>query len=121
MRTRPANWMIAASLMLQLAIGLQWQLAHAAVVPAQRQVNGTDAGHCPGHAGRLTSAPSSHVNPAGKHDCCRSQGCQCHSAQSPVLLDLAWTRADSALPPLPVVDARRAVARTTEFFRPPIA
>jgi hypothetical protein len=121
MRTRPANWMIAASLMLQLAMGSQWQVAHAVVVPAQRQVSAMDAGHCPGHAGASSGAPSSHGNPASKHDCCRSQGCQCHSAQSPVLLDLPWTSADFALPLPRVVDARRPVTRTTEFFRPPIA
>jgi hypothetical protein len=110
-RIRPANWMIAALAMLQLATGLHWQVAHAAV----------QTGHCPAHAGASTSAPSSHTNPADKHDCCGSQGCQCHGAQSPVVLALPWTGAVSALPLLPVFDTRRPVAPATEFFRPPIA
>jgi hypothetical protein len=113
MRNRPANWMIAALLMLQLTFGLQWQVAHAVVV--------SEPGHCPGHAGASTSAPSSQHNPADKHDCCRSQGCQCHCAQTPVTLDLPWTGAVAALPLLPVFDAWRPVAPTTELFRPPIA
>jgi hypothetical protein len=28
MRNRPASWMIAALLMFQLVIGMQWQVAH---------------------------------------------------------------------------------------------
>jgi hypothetical protein len=107
----PANWMIAALAMLQLATGLHWQVAHAAA----------PTGHCAAHAGASTSAPSSHANPANKHDCCGSQGCQCHGAQSPLVLDLPWAGAASALPLLPAFDARAPVAPTTEFFRPPIA
>jgi hypothetical protein len=133
MRNRPANWVITALLMLQLAIGLQWQVAHAAAVLAERQMNGMKAGHCSGHqsndprtiqggAGASTSAPPSHDNPANKHDCCRSLGCQCHYAQTPVVLGLLRTSAAfSALLLLPVIDARLPVAHTNELFRPPIA
>src|ERR1700733_7867526 len=67
MRNRPANWVITALLMVQLAIGLQWQGAHAAAAP-ERQMNGMKAGHCASHqsndsstiqggAGASTSAP----------------------------------------------------------------
>jgi hypothetical protein len=134
MHNRPANWVIAALLMLQLAIGLQWQVAHAVAAPPEPQTNGMEAGHCPGHqstdsrpvkrgsAGVSTGAPSSHDNSGNKHDCCRSVGCQCHYAQSPGILDLPRTSAAfSGLLLLPVFDARPPVARTNKFFRPPIA
>ena len=134
MRNRPANWVITALLMLQLAIGLQWQVAHAVGAPPERQMNGMEAGHCPGHqskdsrddagggTGASTSAPSSHDNPAHKHECCHSLGCQCDYAQSPVVLDLLRARAGfSALLLLPAFDTRSPVTRTNEFFRPPIA
>jgi hypothetical protein len=140
MRNRPANWVITALLMLQLAIGLQWQVAQAVAAPTEPQMNGMQAGgmqagHCPGHqskdsrtvegggSGASTSAPFSHDDPADKHDCCRSVGgCQCHYAQSPGALDLPRTSITfSALLLLPVFDARPPVARTNKFFRPPIA
>jgi hypothetical protein len=95
--------MIAALVMLQLATGLHRQVAHAVA----------QTGHCPAHA--------SHTNPADKHDCCGSQGCHCHGAQSPLVLELPWTGTVCALPLLPAFDARRPVAPATEFFRPPIA
>jgi hypothetical protein len=132
-RNRPANWVIATLLMVQLAIGLQWQVAQAVVTPPERQMNGTEAGHCPTHstkdsrtgrehgAGASTSAPSSHHDPAQKHDCCRSLGCQCHCAQGPGALALSLA---SAVPTasllLPAFDARAPIGRTTELFRPPI-
>jgi hypothetical protein len=139
MPNRSANWVLTALLMLQLALGLQWQVAHAAAAPPEPQTGGmeaggTEAGHCPGHrpkdsrsvdgggAGASTSAASSHDNPANKHDCCRSVGCQCHYAQSPGVLDLPRTiAAFSALLLLPVFDAQLPVARTNRLFRPPIA
>jgi hypothetical protein len=133
-RNRPANWSIAALVIFQLAIGLQWQTAQAVVAQPEREMNGMGAGDCPDHsskdsradhersAGGPTSAPSSHHNPANKHDCCRSLGCQCHCAQSPGTLDLPL--AGAALSPtlqLPILDARPPVARSNELFRPPIA
>jgi hypothetical protein len=99
MMRNTANWMSAALLMLQLAIGLQWQVAHAVVAQSEQQMNSMKAGHCPAHqskdsrtderrGGRAsTNAPSSHDNPVNNHDCCRSLGCQCHYAQSPGVLD----------------------------------
>ena len=134
MRTNPANWVIATLLMLQLAIGMPWQVVHAGTAPPERQMTGVEEGHCPGHqtndsrmnegtaAGASTGAPSLLANPVSKHDCCRSSGCQCHSAQSPGVLSLPQTSAAfSAWLLLPVFDARPPVARTSEFFRPPIA
>jgi hypothetical protein len=132
-RNRSANWVIAALVIFQLAIGLQWQTAQAVVAPPEREMNGMGAGDCPDHsskdsradqersAGAPASTPPSHHNPATKHDCCRSLGCQCH-AQSPGMLDLP--RAGAALSStlqLPILDTRPPVARSNELFRPPIA
>jgi len=133
-RNKLANWVIAALLMLQLVSGLQWQAAHASVGSPERQSSSVDARHCPPHAskdsridegrggGASTSAPSSHDNRVHKYDCCGSQGCQCHGAQSPAVLDLPLA---SAFFPgsfiLPFFGPRLPVARTNELFRPPIA
>jgi hypothetical protein len=126
MRNRTANWMIAALLIVQLAIGLPWQAAHATAVLPEHSMSGMQAGHCPGHQSNDSTidegGDSSHDNPAKNHDCCRSLGCQCHSAQSPGVLNLPLTRvAFSSLDLLPTFDARPPVTRTTELFRPPIA
>ena len=121
MRKRPANWVIAALLMVQLAVGLQWQVAHAVAAPPQRQMNGMEAGHCPASLANDSRADS-HKKPAHKHDCCHSVGCQCQWVQSPGVLGLALTGITlSASPLVPVRDARHPVAHTTELFRPPIA
>jgi hypothetical protein len=118
MRNLLATWVIAALVMLQLAIGLAWQTAHAASVLPEHPMSGMEAGRCPGHQ----STDSAIDNPAKKHDCCHSLRCQCHSAQSPGSLNPPPTRdAFSSLHLLPAFDARPPVARTTEFFRPPIA
>jgi hypothetical protein len=136
MCNRSGNWVIAALLMFQLVIGMQWQVAHADMAASERQSSGVDAGHCPGHAskdsrtdergsaGASTSVPSSHATstPVHKHDCCGSNDCQCHCAQGPAVLNLSPASAVcSALLLLPVFDARPPVARTNELFRPPIA
>jgi hypothetical protein len=130
---RLANWLIAAPLMLQLVIGMQWQVAHANMAPPE-QASGMDAQHCPDHpskdsrtgegrgVGASTSAPSSHHNPVHNHDCCGSVDCQwCHGAQGPGVLGLptvSAVRSSSVL--LPFINARPPVARTNELFRPPI-
>jgi hypothetical protein len=133
MRNRPANWVTTALLMLLLAIGLQWQVAHAIAAPPEWQASGMDARHCATHpskdsrtderrgAGASTNAPSSHNHPAHTH-CCGSLDCQCQFAQGPAVLDLPLSRVvlcASFL--LPFVNARPSVARTNELFRPPIA
>jgi hypothetical protein len=117
-RNRLANWVIAALLTFQLAIGLQWQVAQAGVTPPEREMNGMGAGDCPDHP----SKESRDKETANKHDCCRSLGCQCHCVQSPGALHLAVVGA-ALLPTLqlPVFDARPPVARTSELFRPPPA
>jgi len=134
-RNRPANWIISALLMFQLAIGLQWPVAQAVVTQPQQQMDGLGEGHCPTHspkdssieqgrrsAGAPMSAPSSHHHPAGKHDCCHSLGCQCHCAQSPMALARTLVRpVPSASVLLPILHARPSVARPSELFRPPIA
>jgi hypothetical protein len=115
MRNRPATLVTAALLMLQLAIGLAWQTAHATSALPEHSMSGMEAGHCPGHQSTDSTIDK-------KHDCCHSLGCQCHSAQSPGALNLPPTRAAfSSLDLLPTFDARPPVARTAEFFRPPIA
>ena len=134
MRNRFGNWVIAALLMFQLVIGMQWQVAHADMAPPERQASGMDTRHCPGHAsksrtdgrgaGALTSASPAHGTsaPAHKHDCCGSLDCQCHCAQAPGVLNLPLASvfcSPSFL--LPFFDARPPVARTNELFRPPIA
>jgi hypothetical protein len=131
-RNRSTHWVIAALLMLQLVIGMQWQVAHANMPPPERQASGVDTRHCPDHpskdlgtderrgAGAQTSAPSSQNKPAHTHDCCVD--CQCHGAQGPGVLDLPLASvvgSASFLPPF--FDARSPVARTNELFRPPIA
>jgi hypothetical protein len=134
MRNRPANRMIAALLIFQLAIGLQWQVAHAVAAPPELQMSGVDARHCPTHPSKdsrtnerrgaevSTRAPSSHNDLAHTHDCCGSLDCQCHCAQGPVVLDLPLAGVISPATFLvPLVNARPPVARTNELFRPPIA
>jgi hypothetical protein len=132
-RNRPANWVTTALLLFQLAIALQWQVAHASMALPERQASGIDARHCPDHPSKAsrtgerlraeasTSAPP-HNDPAHQHDCCGSLDCQCHGAQGPGALDLPVASAvGSASFLLPVFDARPPVARTNEVFRPPIA
>jgi hypothetical protein len=126
--------MTTALLLLQLAIALQWQVAHANMVPPERRASGSETRHCPSHqpkdsrtderdgAGTSTSAPSSQNNPAHGHSCCGSLDCQYHCAQAPGVLHLPLASiALSASFLLPFVDALPPVARTNELFRPPIA
>jgi len=117
MRNLPATWAIAAMMMLQLAVGLAWQTVHAASALAEHPISGMETSQCPGH-----QSTDSRDHPAKKHDCCLSLGCQCHSAQSlGALIPPPTHAAFSSLHLLPSFDARPPVARTTEFFRPPIA
>ena len=98
--------MIAALLMFQFVIGMQWQVAHANMALPERHVSGVDARHCPAHS----------------HDCCGSIDCRCHGSQGPGVLDLPLASVVcSASFLLPFFDARLPVARTNELFRPPIA
>src|SRR5260370_16388366 len=134
MHNRLTNRVIAALLMFQFVIAMQWQVAQANMAPPERQASGIYARHCPGHpsqdsrtderrgAGASTSASSSHNIPARKHDCCGSLDCQCYCAQGLGVPDLPLpTAVCSASKLLPLFDARPPVARTNELFRPPIA
>jgi hypothetical protein len=119
--SRPAKWVIATLVMSQLVTGLQPGAAQAFVASHDQQMSGMEAGHCPADPAN-DSRTDSHKNPAHKHDCCHSVGCQCLWVQSPGVLGPALTGiALSASLPLPVRDARPPVAHTTELFRPPIA
>lgn len=120
MRNGLANWMTTVLLMFQLVLGMQLQVAHANVDPAEGRSSGVDARHCPDHPSQ--GAPSAHTEPVHKHDCCSSVDCQCHGAQSPAAFHLTLVGVvgfGSLL--LPSLDARPPVARTNELFRPPIA
>jgi disulfide bond formation protein DsbB len=118
---RLAKWVIAALVMSQLVSGLQPAVAQALVASHDQQMSGMEAGHCPVDLAN-DSRTDLHKNPAHKHDCCHSVGCQCHWVQSPGVLGLALMGiAVSASLLLPVCDARHPVARTNELFRPPIA
>jgi hypothetical protein len=131
---RNRSWVMAALLMLQLVIGMQWQVAHANMSALERQASGVDARHCPDHPSKgsrteerrgaqaSTSTPTSHNTPAHHHDCCGSLDCQCQGAQGAGALDLPLASVDgSASLLLPIVDARSPVSRANELFRPPIA
>lgn len=132
-RNRSTNWVITALLMFQLAIGLQWQVAHAVEAAPERQMSSMESGHCPGHHAQVSDTDKGlHGSPSAsprstpnqqvpKHDCCHSVGCQCHCAQPPGALDLPGvSTAPSSSPSLSIFDARPPVARMNQFFRPPI-
>lgn len=133
-RPTPANLVIVAVLVFQLAIGLHWQMMHAAVLPAQLQAAGAEAAeHCPAHQAKPPGSAEAHgatVSPhaaslhhgAGhQHECCLSPGCQCHCAQSPMSVGLRVTRLVTPATVSPVLDARTPTTRANELFRPPIA
>ena len=125
---------MAALLLVQLVLGLQWQVALANMPLPEQQAGGSDPQHCPAHPSEAspidgrrddltsTSVPSSDTSPVHKHACCGLLDCQCHGAQSsgaralPVagIVCSAWFLQ-------PVFVTRPPVARTDELFRPPIA
>jgi hypothetical protein len=130
---RSPSLLIIALLVFQLAFGVHWQTAHAAPVAP---VQGMDAGaeHCADHhqlqslgpdqglgAQAYGHVPASPQVPVNKHDCCRSMGCQCHCAQSPAVVELPSVNGSLASVRVPDFGARNPDARTSEFFRPPIA
>ena len=49
-RNRLANCVLAVLLMVQLVIGMQWQVAHANMDAPELQASGMDAQHCPDHS-----------------------------------------------------------------------
>jgi hypothetical protein len=115
-------------LALQLAIGLQPGVATAA--PAQKI---EARGACPEHtahgavdtaqpAAKLTHHHAANDPSPGKHDCCKSSGCQNHCGDLPLAVTATPVRAapDSSLV-RPTPTARSASALPDTHFRPPIA
>ena len=99
----PTSYLMYAVLVFQLAVGMDWPVAHAATVPQQGQPGGMEMARCPEHAslgvgaggpdthngqveGSADHDPSHHPEPPAKHHCCRSAGCQCHCAFTPASL-----------------------------------
>jgi hypothetical protein len=130
MRRTPLNLLTIALLMFQLAIGLQWQVAYAEDVPAEQGTNAVPGEHCKSHAakaaareiqGAQTRGPLFSKKAFGKHDCCRSAGCQCHCAQYLATLNLPVAKPHLPSAPLPAFNLRAPATRTDELFRPPIA
>jgi hypothetical protein len=131
-RRRVPKLIITALLMFQLAIGLQWQVAYAAVSPPERAMSGLQEQPCPSHQARAgeaqemlgakasTGVPFSPHGTFGKYDCCRTSSCQCHCAQPLAALDLPIGGALLPSVLLPTLNLRISATRSTEFFRPPI-
>jgi hypothetical protein len=114
-------------------------VAHAAAQVAMhldghanaKVVAGTAAGaDCPMHnATRDTTHPagsskqdSNNHGPAGSHDCCHANACQCHCVQTPAAVDLQGLNVPSSAVALPsLANAQFVAPRIDEFLRPPIA
>ena len=104
------------------------QVSTPSVAPA----NGTTATSddaCPMHASssRLVSlAQAPHAKApagtsAGKHDCCKSSGCQGHCGSVPLAFNVSLTRNPPASTRvLPASTERAVVAPADTHFRPPI-
>src|SRR4051812_33330505 len=123
MRRRPLNLLITALLMFQLAIGMQWQSAHAEVGPVGQGMNSPHEEHCSSHqlsadgAGKIrgeqTGGRFSPHGTFGKHDCCHSAGCQCNFAQQLATLSLLIAGPQPASVLLPTVNSRTPAMRST--------
>jgi hypothetical protein len=140
-----------ALLAFQLAGGLQVGVAHAAMpmmasaqMPAHADVNAANVSatagdacpmHTPGSRGpsshdeaaqaaSLHAAPPAKApqgNPADKHDCCKSGGCQGHCGSVPLAFNASLTRNSPVSKRVQLVDIDRAVAAPADsHFRPPI-
>ena len=136
---KPPSYLIIAVLVFQLAMGMNWPMAHAAAAGQQSEPRGMDMAHCSEHAsagqpaegppngnaqvdGSVGHDPSHTPQPLAKHDCCRFAGCQCHSAFTPGIVGPANMRVVVSLGCLlPMLDARAITSRPDDFFRPPIA
>jgi hypothetical protein len=126
-RAQPLVRILFALLAFQLAIGLQFSVARAAVADYAQpaSVHATAAGTVDAHAmhdgGVGGEHCPSHRKPANQHDCCRSSGCQCQCANSPATLGVMMIRAVSVTSLLrPDFAARFVGARAEAHFRPPI-
>jgi len=132
-RRRPANFLLLAVLVFQLAFGLQGPLARASadIAPGHLSASGAVAQHCAEHAADASSAqvhlqgapdPVQGSPDSSKHDCCQTFGCQCLCSYTPMLAGLvAIGAAPLFVRLLPALDARVVTTRVSEFLRPPIA
>ena len=111
-----------ALLAFQLGVGLQVGVAHAAAgAPATMHLvahasnAATPDGACPLH-----SAPHAKA-PAGKHDCCKSSGCQGQCGNALLAFDVSLARNSPASTCVqPISTERAVVAPADTHFRPPI-
>jgi hypothetical protein len=140
-----------ALLALQLAVGLQVGVAHTAIplmgsapMTAHAGANVANASstagdacpmHTPGSRGpsshdkaaqaaSLQTAPHAKApqgSPAGKHDCCKSGGCQGHCGSVPLAFNASLARNSPVSKRVQLVNIDRAVAAPADtHFRPPI-
>jgi hypothetical protein len=123
--------LIQAVLVFQLALGMQWSVAHAASTPQQSP--GSPAEDCPFHAAPakapavqpLRAAPVSHSasdqhEPRHQHDCCHSASCQCHGAFAVMSCELTSLNISFVSNRPALVDVPLATWRLDECLRPPI-
>ena len=126
-------------LAFQLAVGLQIGVAHATTTPVVTTASATTDDACPLH-GSSSHSPSSddhapltagshsaphakvpHGTPAGKHDCCKSSGCQGQCGSVPLAFNISLSRNSPASPRMqPAGAERESVAPPDTHFRPPI-
>lgn len=133
-----------ALLAFQLAVGLQVGAAYAAApaaAPAMVHTSDATAGDdaCPMHAASSRLVPPAQVSPAqvlsaqtphakaaagssaGKHDCCKSSGCQGHCGSVPLAFNVSLTRNPPASTRVQPANTERAVVAPADtHFRPPI-
>jgi hypothetical protein len=121
---RLANLCLYAMLIFQLAGGMNWALAQPGSFGSRAAATASSGVPCVEHSAQHASDAtpgSAHQAPSGKHDCCKSVGCQCQPGYTAYLLESPSTGVDLALTsvnhlsPAPV-----ATERPRELFRPPI-
>jgi hypothetical protein len=121
-----------ALLAFQLGVGLQVGVARAAMpmaagVPMTAHAATGDA--CPLHTAAshaATSHDTPHAktplsNPASKHDCCKSSGCQGQCGNALLAFNVTLARNSPASTGVrPISSERAVVAPADTHFRPPI-
>jgi hypothetical protein len=111
---------VFAFLAFQLAIGLQIGVAHEAMpvsVPSAVATASTTAAS----AATTDDACPLHRAPTGKHDCCKSSGCQGQCGSVPLAFNIAPSRNSLASTRVQSEGAERVVVAPADtHFRPPI-
>ena len=126
-RVRFARLWLQGLLMFQLAVGMQWPIAHAAITDSLPP----RAERCAQHAALGSGGPLASPNATPprslahnvfhkSHDCCRSAACQCHFAYIPAIDGARPLPMAPATQFLPNPRAGFVAARPDEFFKPPI-